>query len=277
MSIYSDLRDSRGLLLNLTRREVQGKYKRTLLGQAWSLFNPVASLLTYSLVFSFVLRVPVPIGDPSGLQNFTLYLACALLPWNFFTAAITTGMSSLVGNSNLLSKVYFYRQVLVLSAVLACNFTFAIELTVLVVAVLMLGGAPLVWLPMVVIFVLLLTLFAAGIGLALSVVNVYFRDTQHIMTIVLQIWFYATSIVYPFSLIRDKAASLRADGNHFPLEFVYRLNPMERFVEFSRSLLYDNRWPTAGTFVYCAVAALVSITVGMAVFQRLQGRVVEEL
>lgn len=277
MRFVQDLNDSRGLLINLTLREVRGKYKRTLLGQGWSLLNPIATLAIFTLVFGFVLRVPVPVGERSGLQNFALYLACGLLPWAFFANAITGGMGSLVGNANLLRKVYFWRPTLVMATVFSWNVTFAIEMVVLIAALVLFGAAPLLWIPLLVVGIALLTLFALGIALVLSVANVYFRDTQHFIGILLQLWFYATPIVYPYSLIQEQAAVLRADGNGFPLEFLYRLNPMERFVSVFRSLLYDNTVPAWGDIAFCVLATAISLTIGMVVFQRSQHRLVEEL
>lgn len=277
MSIVGDLKESRGLLLNLTLREVRGKYKRTLLGQGWSLLNPIATLLIYTLVFGFVLRVQVPVGRPSGLQTFVLFLACALLPWNFFNNAISGGMGALVGNANLLRKVFFWRPTLVIATVFSWDVTFGIELLVLVVALLIFGAMPLLWIPLVLLAVVLLTLFALGIALLLAVGNVYFRDTQHFVNIGMQLWFYATPIVYPYSLIQHEAARLRAGGNGFPLETLYRLNPMERFVAVFRSLLYDNTFPHWGDLAFCAVAAVASAAIGITVFNRSQHRLVEEL
>jgi ABC-type polysaccharide/polyol phosphate export permease len=277
VTIMTDLRDSRALLVNLTLREVRGKYKRTVLGQAWSLFNPIATLLIYSLVFGFVLRVPVPVGDPSGLQIFALYLACGLLPWTFFSGAVTGGMGALIVNANLLRKVFFWRPTLVAATVFSLNVSFAVELLVLIVALLVVGTMPLPWLPLLVLTVMLLTLFGLGIALALSVAVVYFRDTEHFVGIGMQLWFYATPIVYPYSLIQDQAARMRAEGNHFPLEFIYRLNPMERFVSVFRAMLYDNTFPALGDVLFCLIAALVSLAIGFTVFTRSQHRLVEEL
>lgn len=277
MSVIGDLRDSRGLLVNLTLREVRGKYKRTVLGQGWSLLNPIATLLIYTAVFGFVLRVPVPIGENSGIQIFALYLACALLPWTFFSNAVTSGMGALIANANLLRKVFFWRPTLVLANVFSWVVTFGIELSVLVVALLIVGAMPLPWLPLLVVAILLLMVFALGIALLLSVANVYFRDTQHFVSIGMQLWFYATPIVYPYSLIQDQAERMRAAGNDFPIEFLYRLNPLERFVTVFRSMLYDNTWPDLGDVVFCVVAAALSLTIGYAVFSRSQHRLVEEL
>lgn len=277
MSVVSDLKDSRGLLVNLTLREVRGKYKRTLLGQGWSLLNPIATLLIYTLVFGFVLRVPVPVGEDSGLQVFVLFLACALLPWNFFNNAVSSGMGSLIANANLLRKVFFWRPTLVVATVLSLNVTFAIELGVLVVLLLLFGSMPLPWIPLLLLVVVLLTAFALGIALLLSIANVYFRDTQHFVTIGMQLWFYATPIVYPYQLIQDQAARMRAAGNDFPLETIYRLNPLERFVSVFRAMLYDNVMPYWGDLLFCLVAAVGSLAIGIAVFNRSQHRLVEEL
>jgi ABC-type polysaccharide/polyol phosphate export permease len=167
--------------------------------------------------------------------------------------------------------------VLVMSTVFAWNVTFGIELLVLVAALLIFGTMPLPWIPLVVLAVVLLTVFALGIALLLSVANVYFRDTQHFITIGMQLWFYATPIVYPYSLIQDQAERMRAAGNGFPLETIYRLNPMERFVSVFRALLYDNTWPQWGDLLFCAGAAAASLAIGLAFFLRSQPRLVEEL
>jgi ABC-type polysaccharide/polyol phosphate export permease len=277
VTIVGDLKDSRALLVNLTLREVRGKYKRTLLGQGWSLVNPIATLLIYTLVFGFVLRVPVPVGESSGLQIFALYLACGLLPWAFFSNAVMGGMGALIVNANLLRKVFFWRPTLVAATVFSLNVSFAIELLVLIAALLVAGTMPLPWLPLLVLTVILLTLFALGIALVLSVAVVYFRDTEHFVGIGMQLWFYATPIVYPYSLIQDQAARMRAAGNNFPLEFIYRLNPMERFVSVFRAMLYDNTFPQWSDVMFCMVVAALSLAVGLTVFNRSQHRLVEEL
>jgi ABC-type polysaccharide/polyol phosphate export permease len=271
MSAISDLRDSRELLLNLTLREVQGKYKRTLLGQGWSLLNPIAQLAIFTAVFGFVLRSNPDPGDPSGLDKFALWLGAALLPWAFMTNAMTAGMGSLVGNANLIKKVYFARETLVGSAVLSWNVSFGVELLVLVAALLAFGANPLPYLPLVVVFVAALTAFAMGLGLALSVANVYFRDTQHFVAILVQVWFYATPIIYPISLLEQSA------GVPSWLLVIYRLNPMERFSEVFRNLLYDNRMPTPATSLYCLSVAACILVAGYAVFRRFEGRLAEEL
>jgi len=277
MSITSDLWASREILSNLTMREVRGKYKRSILGQAWSLLNPIASLAIYTVVFGFVLKATPPPGEPSGIDVFTLWLACALLPWNFFAATMMGGMNALLGNANLVQKVYFPRYTLVVSNMLASLVTFGFELLVLAAIAVILGSQIWIWIPLVLVFVALLALFGLGIGLMLSIANVYFRDTAQFVGIFLQMWFYATPIVYPVTLIAATQAEWAAKGRDFPLLWFYQLNPMERFVQIFRDLLYDNRLPPWGDMAYCVGAAAVSMALGSWVFSRYQGRIAEEL
>jgi ABC-type polysaccharide/polyol phosphate export permease len=268
-AVLTELRSARELLVNLTLREVRGKYKRTALGQGWSLLNPVAQMLVFSVVFGVVIRIKVSPGTPSGLDVFALWLVTGLLPWAYLSNSVVGGMGALLANANLIKKVYFPRSTLVLSTVFGWNVSFAIELLVLTAGLTVFGAHALFYLPLVMLFVALLTAFALGLALALAVANVYFRDTQHFVAIALQMWFYATPIVYPYSLIHGHASSL--------VETLYRLNPMERFVTVFRNLLYDNRLPAFGDSLYCLAAALAALAGGYWLFRRYEGRLAEEL
>src|SRR5438270_5469541 len=106
MSRLPDLVASRDLFINLTLRELRGKYKRSALGWAWSLLNPLATMLLFTVIFSFVLQIQVPPGNPSGLHVFALFLLCGLLPWTFLSNGLTGGMECLISNTNLIRKVY---------------------------------------------------------------------------------------------------------------------------------------------------------------------------
>lgn len=275
MTTIAELRGSRELLVNLTLREVRGKYKRTALGQAWSLVNPIATILIYTFVFGLLVRLSQR-GNPSGVEVYGLWLACALLPWNFFAASMTSGMGSLLGNSNLIKKVYFPREVIVGSTVFSWDATFLVELAVLAIVMLFAGAMVLPYLPVLLVLVVLLTAFSLGIALALSVANVYFRDTPHFMNIFMQLWFYATPIVYPISLLQRYLHKLSPDAQHW-IVFAYRLNPMERFAEAFRNVLYDARFPDWTTLGYVAACSLVALLVGQWVFTRFEGRMAEEL
>ena len=274
MAAVSELVASRELMVNLTLRELRGKYKRSVLGWAWSLLNPLATMLIFSIVFRLFLKVPVPAGENSGLKNFALFLLCGLLPWNFLSSAITGGMGSLVGNANLIKKVYFPREVLVAANVASWVVAFAIELSVLAVALLIVGNMVLPWLIPTILLMLLQTLFVLGFSLTLSVLVVSFRDVQHLFGIFLQFWFYATPVVYPLSIVPERATLF---GYDIPVLALYQLNPMVRFVEVYRDLLYHLRTPTLSTIAYLVVVTALSCVVGVLVLRRYEPGLAEEL
>jgi ABC-2 type transport system permease protein len=232
MALLTPLLARRDLTLNLTLRELRGKYKRSVLGWAWSLLNPLASVATFALVFRFFLQVPVPVGDPSGLHVFALYLVCGLLPWNFLANGIVGGMGAIIGNGNLVVP----------------------------------------WIPVVLLVLALQAIFVLGIAMLLSSASVYFRDLEHLVGIGLQLWFYATPIIYPISLVDDGLSDKPAIFRR-----LYDLNPMVHFIEVYRNLLYDLRLPAAADLAVLAVAAVVSLAIGATVFARLEPRFAEEL
>lgn len=278
MLTQAERRSARELFLNLTMREVKGKYRRTVLGNFWSLLNPLASMVIYTVVFGVLIRIDPGPGDPSGLDVFALWLMTGLLAWNFLSAGVSAGMNALVGNAGLLTKVYFPRWVLVASAVTAAGITYLIELVALSAVLMLFGAFVLPWLPGVLVVALLLAVFGFGLGLMFSVLNVYFRDTQHFVAIGLQVWFYLTPIVYPLALVVDAEERLREEeGLDLPLLEVYDLNPMTHFVSALRALMYDNRFPDAPDLLWCLGAAVASLVVGVLVFRRFSARVVEEL
>ncbi|HEX3623421.1 MAG TPA: ABC transporter permease [Acidimicrobiales bacterium] len=271
MTTVAELVESRELFINLTLRELRGKYKRSVLGWTWSLLNPLATMVIFTIVFRFFLGVPNPRGDPSGIEVFALFLTCGLLPWNFLNNGMSGGMGTLISNSNLIKKVYFPREVLVASNVASWVVSFLLELAVLAVVLLCTGHIVLRWVPAVLLLVLIQTAFVLGLGLVLSVVNVYFRDVQHFIGIVLQIWFYATPIVYPLSVVQ------KALKNHAALFTLYKLNPMVRFVNAYRACLYDLRFPAWQDLVFVTLSSIVMLAVGVVVFARLEPKLAEEL
>jgi ABC-type polysaccharide/polyol phosphate export permease len=272
MTYLKELFATRELLYNLTMREVKGQYRRTVLGQLWSLLNPLATMLVYTVVFSFIFRARPEPGDPSGLDLYPLWLMCGLLPWLYFSRVVNGGLNSMVTSAGLIKKVYFPRMHLPFSVTASVGFTWLIEMSVLVVALQLFGGWPIIWLPVVLLVMILLALFSAGVGMTLAILNVHFRDTQHFTTIVLQMWMYLTPIIYPISLVERAAESV----GEWAL-FVYRLNPMERFVTVFRNLMYDNRWPALDDTLYVVVVTAVIFAFGFWVFSRNEKRLAELL
>lgn len=278
MNYLKEVWGSRELLANLTLREVRGKYKRTVLGQLWSLANPLALMLIYTVVIGFIFRIRPAAGDPSGLDVFALWLLCGLLPWTFLSATVSSGLNSLVSNGGLIQKVYFSRIVLPLSAVGSTAYNWLFEMAVLLIAISIAGAFVVPWVPLVILAMILLALFGAGISLMLSIANVYFRDTEHFVGIILQIWMYFSPIIYPVSLVQtgsDKIGPLF--GTPITIIDIYELNPVAHFVNVFRNLIYDNRFPDPSEWLICSIWALLSLGLGMLVFRRNERNLAEAL
>ncbi|RAX20515.1 MULTISPECIES: ABC transporter permease [Actinomyces] len=276
MAIFADLSESRELLYNLTMREVKGKYKRTALGQLWSLANPLAQMVIYSFVFQFVIRVQPDAGDPSGLNIFALWLMCGILPWSFFTNVVNGGMGALVGNENLIKKVYFPRSALLVSNSLSWLYNWAMEMAVLVVAIAILGGRPWLWIVPTLLLMGLLALFATGAAMMMSMANVYFRDTQYLVGILFQLWFYANPIVYPASMVAAQSDKIGPFLGVTVME-LYKLNPFYYYIMAFRNLLYDNRLPDPSTIGIVVVLSVSVFLIGWRLFDRHQPRLAEVL
>ncbi len=274
MATLDELSNARELMVNLTLRELRGKYKRSVLGWAWSLLNPLVTMAVFTVVFLVFLGVDVPLGRPSGMEIFAFFLLCGLLPWNFLSNGVNGGMTALLNNATLIKKVYFPREVLVAANVASWLVSLVIELGVLAVALMVAGNFVVPWIPAVVVLVALQSVFVVGIGLLLSVLNVYFRDVQHLMAILLQFWFYSTPIVYPLDVV---PLTVELFGADLPVRALYQLNPMVGFVEAYRDLLYDLSLPPLGDVAYLVLASAVALGLGLAVFNRLEPKLAEEL
>ena len=265
----AELRQSRELFVNLTMRELRGKYKRSALGWAWSMLNPLSSMLIYTFVFGYVLPGNQPPPMPHGKGVFAMFLLCGLLPWNFFAATTSGAMTAIVGMGNLVKKVWFPREVLVFALTGAGLVQFSIELSLLTVALIAFGNMVLPWLLPVLFISCLLVAFSVGIALMLAATYVYFRDLAYLWSIFVQIWFFLTPIVYQTGLVSSRLPGWA--------NAIYNANPMAVFVDAYRHVLYHLTWPTQKQIVYLTVLAVVSMAGGLSVFARLSPRFSEEV
>jgi ABC-2 type transport system permease protein len=260
---------SHELLWNLTLRELRTKYRRSVLGWGWSMMNPLATVAIYTFVFGYLFKAQAPVGINSDLQVFALYLLCGLLPWNFFMMVTNTGMNSLIANAALVRKVAFPREVLVFANSLHGIVQFSIEMGLLTVALLIAGSIFLPWLPVVLVQMVLLLLFASGLALGLSAANVYFRDLGYLWQIFSQVWFFATPIVYTPDVIEGRVPSW--------VEGILSFNPMAVFAQGFRRSMYDSTFPGWDNLGACALVAVVSMVLGWSLFTKLSRRFAEEL
>lgn len=250
-------------------RELRTRYKRSVLGWTWSMLNPLATMLIYTFVFVVLLASDAPIGNPSGLRAYGLFILCAILPWNYMAIGVGTSMGVVVGNGGLVKKVAFPREHLVLASVAASLVTMFIEIGVLSVVLVFFGNIDVLFLPGIVLAAACLTVFVTGLSLFLSAANVFFRDLSHLWGIVLQMWFFLTPVVYPAELVKNKLP-----GWAF---WLYEHMPMAVAVRLFRTLLYDLRYPSIQQFAYLLLWGVLVLWIGWSVFKRLAPRFPEEL
>lgn len=271
----------RELLVSMVRKELRIKYKNSVLGFVWSLLNPALYLVIYYIVFQKILRNQMPL--------FAIFLLSGLLVWNLFSNALSAATSTVVANSGIVKKVAFPREILALSSVGAASIFFLLQAIVLVLALVIFQVAPaLAYLWLVPLALIALVLFAAALSVALSAINVYLRDTQHLLELVLLAWFWATPIVYPFQEI-----GLTLAKKH--LLWLYFLNPVTVIVlTFQRALYakvsplglnnqvmhilpaYSPLWFAVQLLIVIGVSALMFLG-ALAIFGRLEGNFAEEL
>ena len=243
----------RELLYFLTWRDIKVRYKQTVLGATWAILQPFLTMVVFSLFFGRLTNMPSD-GVPYPLFSFA-----ALVPWTFFATGITASSSSLVGNSNLIKKVYFPRLTIPISSVLSGTVDFLIAFVVLILMMLFYGIMPtanVIFLPF---FLLLAFVTSFGVGLWLSAMNVQFRDVRYIVPFLIQLWLFATPIVYPSSLITNDI-----------VRTLYGINPMTGVIEgFRWALLGVDTAPGPILIVSTAAAVLLMLS-GLFYFRRME-------
>jgi lipopolysaccharide transport system permease protein len=242
----------RELLYFLTWRDVKVRYKQTVLGVAWAIIQPFFSMVVFSVFFGQLAKIP-----SDGLP-YPIFSYAALLPWTFFANGVNKSSTSLVGNANLIKKIYFPRLVAPISGVFSGIVDFVLAFLVLLGMMLYYGVVPTInvlWLPL---FLLLTLVTSLGVGLWLSAMNVQFRDVNYIMPFLTQLWLFATPVVYPSSLLTE------------PWRTVYSLNPMVGVVEGFRWALLGTETISGAMLGVSGLIALALLVGGAFYFRRLE-------
>lgn len=242
----------RELLLELTKREIKVRYKQTTLGVAWAILQPLSLMLIFTLIFGIILTVE------SEDIPYPLFSYSALLPWTFFATSISFGALSIINNSNLITKVYFPREVLPFSS-LAAAFLDLIVATSIFVGLLIYYKTPLtINFLYIVPIILIQTIFTAGVLLLLSALIVRWRDLKFVIPLLTQLWMFATPIIYPLSKIPEN------------LRFVYTLNPMTPIIDNFRAVTILGKAPNFNDLLLATVIALMLFFIGYIFFKKLE-------
>ncbi len=259
----------RDLLRNLVVRDLKIRYKRSVLGFAWSFLNPLFMVLIFTVVFTVIARA-------QNVPNYPLFALCGLLAWNFLAGSVSGAARSIVGNAHLIDKVYFPRELLPISVVLANLINFALSLIVFFV-LLLLFRVPLSWwiltLPVIVAVQFVLVV---GLALIVAALNVFYRDIEHVLDVGLLAWFFLTPIFWELELLPNK---ITLPGSNLGVDvwlLEYRLNPMASLVTDYRYILLYDYGIIRHTVVPLAIG-LVCLVVGWYFFRRNAHRFAEEI
>jgi len=253
----------RGFIAGSVRREFQAKYRNSLLGAAWTVLNPLAMIVVYTVIFSQVMGSRLP--GQTGHFAYSIYLCAGLLTWGLFAEITTRGQNVFLEHANLIKKLQFPRICLPIVVVLNALVNFAIIFGLFLVFLAFSGAFP-GWVILALLPVLALQiLFAIGLAMVLGVLNVFFRDVGQFFAILLQFWFWFTPIVYPVKALPE---SIR----HW-LDF----NPMAAVIRAYQGILLDGSMPDWSSLIPVTVLALLFCGLGLQLFRKRAGEMVDEL
>ena len=231
------------LLMNLTRREIKGRYSQSLFGAGWAIAQPLATMAVFTLVFARLGQIP------SGGAPYPLFAYAALVPWFFFSNSVNSGTMSLITYRNIVTKTYFPREIVPLAQVSSRLVDFAAAAALYALLMIYYGVSPGIWSLMVPAFFALLVLFTLGVTFATSAANVFYRDVNPVVQISLQLWLYLTPVAYPLAAVPE---------GYRPL---FLLNPLTGIVEGMRSAIVFGRPPE---WAVVGVSAALTATIFVA-------------
>ena len=258
MKLFRELYHYREMLFSLVRKDLRGRYKGSVLGFLWTFINPLMQLLVYTFVFTVIL--------PAQVEHYSLYLFVALIPWIFFSAAMTGGAGSIVAQKDLVKKIYFPREIIPISYVTSCFVNMLLCFLIIFLVMLVTGATfnllAFLCLPIIMVVEYLLAL---GIAMLSAAITVYFRDLEHILGIVSMIWMYMTPVLYPETLVPERFQKL------------YHLNPMTSIITAYRDVLYRGVVPQLSTLLEAVILGILFLAVGLLTFSKLKKGFAEEL
>lgn len=240
------------LISQLVIRDFKTKYKRSIFGVFWSFLNPLLTMTVQFLVFSTIFT--------TDTKNYPVYLLCGVVCFSFFSECTSMCLSSISGNSRLLTKVYIPKYIFPLARTISSLVNLLISLVplFLVCLIMQINLQPQALL--IFFFLGCLILFSLGVGMFLSALMVFFRDIQFLWTVIIQIWMYATPIFYPAEIIPDK------------YKFIVQFNPLYHFVGNARKCILEGISPEPRAYLYCLIFALCSLLIGSFVFKKTQDK-----
>ena len=263
LASLKELWSYRDLVYNLVARDLKVRYKNSFLGIVWSWLNPLLMMLIFAFVFGVLY-------ERTDIPNYHILFLSAQLPWNLFSSAVMGGIPSIVGNAHLVKKVYFPREVLPIAVVLSSLVNFVIALPVFFLVAALSGVMPTRYVLLLPVPILIEVVFATGIVLILSTLEVFYRDTHMLMDVGMQAWFFITPIIYP---MRSLPTEVTLAGITFnPQVWLFRLNPMASIINTYQDILYNGTLTSLDFLARTAVTALAILIFGYWFFRRHCGK-----
>ena len=263
VSTITSLWNYRGFISGSVRREFQLKYRNSILGVAWTIVNPLALILVYTVIFSHVMKTKLPHAE-SG-YSYSIYLCSGILTWGLFADICSKAQTVFIENANLIKKINFPRICLPVVVVINSLINFLIIFSLFLVFLAATGTFP--GMPFVALFPILLVqvLFSIGLGIALGVLNVFFRDVGHFFGVFLQFWFWMTPVVYPISILPER------------FHWLFVINPLAAPIMAYQQIFVHSRWPDWAQLAPFCMIALLMCVYGISMFRKHAGEMVDEL
>ncbi len=256
--IIKDIYNYREMIVSLVRKDLRGRYKGSVLGFLWTFVNPLLQLIVYSIVFSIIVKM--------GIDNFSMFLFVALVPWIFFSSCITSGSTVILQQQDLVKKIFFPREVLPVAYVTSSFINMLFSFIVIFVAIIVtnhgINPAALLFLPLIMLIEYILAL---GFSFVASAITVYFRDLEHILNNLSMAWMYLTPILYTQEMVPEQYKPL------------FNLNPMTPIIIAYRDILFYKRIPSLNTLIGASITGVVSLILGFILFNKLKKGFAEEM
>jgi lipopolysaccharide transport system permease protein len=246
----------RELLVRMTARDLLVRYKQAVMGFGWAIFMPLLNTAMFSVIFTRVATLQTDVPYP-------IFAYTGLMFWNFFASSLRFAVVSLSGNANLVTKIYFPREIFPFSAILVCLVDLAVSASVLIAMMVYYRVPPTPMLLFVPLLLLIQIAFTAGIGLIAAMANLFLRDVKYVFEMVLTLWMFATSVVYPIERLGGWLGTL------------LKLNPMTPIIDGYRATILRGEYPQFGPLALAAVLALATLACGWVIFHRAEYRFAE--
>lgn len=240
----------REFLKNLVLKDLKVRYKRSVLGFFWTMLNPLLMMIILTIVFSTIMRFDV--------KNFSIFLLCGILPWNFFAQAVSMSTMSIIGNAGLIKKVYIPKVIFPISSVTSNLVNFSLALIPLFLLFPVMSADLKITALMLPVSMIIVYFFTVGVALIFATMNVFFRDVSHIIDVIFQGWFYITPIIYPIKLIPEKYL------------IFFKINPMYYIINCFRAPLYDGVMPLGSDLAIASASAFIVFLFGWWIFNKFE-------